>query len=136
MLKNYTVLNIKKIFFVIMFQIAFLLLISFLVFFMFGYKFVLSGVYGGITSIFSSLLFLTVLFFNYKNFVPKIIVRKFYLAGLLKFTLLILIFSVVFKFGIYSPLCFFIFLFLIQTSFWLLCSLFIFYGDMDSYERK
>jgi len=136
MLKNYTVLNIKKIFFVTMLQLILLFLLALLIFFSFGYEFALSGIYGGITSIISSLLFLIVFFFNYKTLIPKIIVRKFYLAGLLKFILLILIFSMLFKFGIYSPLCFFIFLFLIQTSFWLLCSLFIFYGDMDSYERK
>lgn len=124
MLKKYTVLNFRNVFIVTISQLFLLLLSLFLVYYKFGYYVAFSGFLGGVTSVLSFFLFFIVFFFNNKNYSPKFIVRKFYLAGLLKVVLLILIFSIFFKIGIYNPLCFFIFLFFIQFSFWLMCFLF------------
>jgi len=124
MLKKCSMLNLKNVFVVTVFQFLLLFLLFLLVYYKFNYSIALSGFLGGVTSIFSFFLFFVVFFFNNGNYSPKFIVRKFYFAGLLKVVLLIVVFSVFFKIGIFSPLCFFLFLFFFQLSFWLTCFLF------------
>ncbi len=114
-------LNFKKIFIIIVYQFIVLCLLSLLVSVKYGYDIALSGVFGGITSMFSSFLFFIVVFFNDKNSSPKFVVRRFYLAGLLKIVLLIVVFSILFSLGLQSPGCFFIFFFFMQLSFWFGC---------------
>ncbi len=76
MLKKYTVLNFKSVFTVALFQFMLLLILFFLVYFYFDYSVALSGVYGGVTSIVSSLLFFVLFFFHNGNHSPRFIVIK------------------------------------------------------------
>ena len=110
-------LKFKNIFIIIVYQFVVLCLFSSLIHFKYGYAVALSGVCGGITSMFSSFLFFIVVFFFDKNTSPKFVIRRFYLAGLLKIVLLILVFSILFSLGLQSPSCFFIFFFLCSYHF-------------------
>jgi len=118
MYRKNTALNVNSFLTLVFFQFVLLLILFFITHLKFGFDVALSGSYGGIVSIFSTFLFFVIFFFKSGNTSPKFIIKKFYLAGFLKIAVLILIFSFLFNLGLYSPICFFIFLFFIQLSFW------------------
>lgn len=118
MYKKNTTLNLSNMLIVVGLQLILLSFLFFLVYIRYDLNVALSGFYGGLVSVFSTVLFFIVFFFKNGDMSPKFIIKKFYFAGFLKLVLLILVFSFLFKIGLYSPICFFIFLFLIQLSFW------------------
>jgi len=85
-----------------------------------------SVIYGGLTSIISSGLFAIIFFFKDTNSNSRSIVRKFYLAGMLKFFVLIFICVLIFSFVKVNSIGYFISLFFIQLMFWCGC-LYIFF---------
>ena len=118
MYKKNVTLNLSTMLVVVGLQLILLSFLFFLVYIRYDFNVALSGFYGGLVSVFSTVLFFIVFFFKNGDMSPKFIIKKFYVAGFLKLILLILGFSFLFKLGLYSPMCFFIFLFLIQLSFW------------------
>lgn len=99
-----------------------------------GLNTTLSCFYGSLVSLFSSLLFLFIFFFNGNKSSANFIVKKFYLAGFIKFLFLSFCVFIFIIFGISSYIYFFIFLFFTQLYFWIFCIL-LFRG-YSFYERK
>ena len=121
MFNKYVISDFKRILFITTTQLVLLFLFLFFTLYNFNYKITLSGLFGGLTSILSFLIFFLMYYFVYNNNISsKIIIRKFYIAISSKILFLIIILIVFFKTGIYSPLCFFIFLFFTQLTFWLI----------------
>lgn len=100
------------------------LLVSFVFFCIFiDVKNALSWLFGGFISLFASFLFSLIYFFNSSTF-SKNIVRKFYVAGFVKFISFIFLCVLAFLIGVTNIFLFFISLFLFQTTIW---ASFIFY---------
>ena len=123
MLKKNMFLKLKNFNFLMLCHIFLFFFLLFLVYIKHDLDTTLSGFYGVLTSLFSSLLFLFVFFFNNKKMSTNFILQKFYLAGFIKF--LFLSFAVFFLiiFGISSYIYFFLFLFFTQLYFWIFCIL-------------
>lgn len=123
MLKKYMFLNLKSFTFLIFFYVFFLIFLLCLVYIKYGLNTTLSGLYGTLTSLFSSVLFLFVFFFNNSKISTNFIIQKFYLAGCIKFLFLFLVVFIFIIFGISSYIYFFLFLFFTQLYFWIFCIL-------------
>lgn len=118
MIKNYVLVDFKCAFKIFSFLISILIMMYFFAYTQYNCDVANSFIFGGVTSIFSSGLFLIVFFFG-NNKSPRFIIRFFYLAGVLKIISLILICSFLFFYvGISSPIGYFISLFFIQIMFW------------------
>lgn len=126
MFNKYIIFNFKNIILTILFQLIVLSLFLVITLYKFNYKIASSGLLGGITGTLSFLIFFSIYYFIYKNNIShKIIIRKFYIATLSKILFLVFVLCILLKMGINSPFCFFVFLFISQTTFWLIYAFFL-----------
>jgi len=124
--------NILK---VLLSQFLLLMVIFIVVLLKYGLFVSVSIFYGGLTSILSSSLFIIIFTFKSVNNTPKHIVKKFYLAGMLKIITLILTCILIFNLAAVHPIGYFISLIFIQLTFWCSC-LFFFNEDTGSHECR
>lgn len=125
----------KNIFRILFFQICSLLFIFLITYFFYNLLTAMSVLYGGISSIFPSILFFLTFFFLSSEIKAKKIVNIFYIAGVIKIFSLIFICVLMFKIGLSSPIGYFFSLCFIQFMFWIGCFLFL-NEDINLYEYK
>lgn len=119
-------LKINNFLILLFFNFSLLLFFSFFIYIYIGSKDTISSILGGITSIIPSFLFFYIYFFLIKDNSIRIIVRKFYISGLVKFISFIIFLLFSFFIGISNIFLFFIFLFFFQMIFWIECIYFFY----------
>ncbi|CAB3976265.1 ATP synthase subunit I [Candidatus Azoamicus ciliaticola] len=118
MLKNYLIFRIDNGFNLFFLNFIFLLFFSAFLLFFFNYNYAISCFLGGFVSILSSFLFFIIYFYNNKNSSYKSIIKRFYIAGIIKFLSFILLCLCSFLIGVGNIYIFLFCLFFFQFVIW------------------
>ncbi|HIH2762766.1 MAG TPA: hypothetical protein ACYCDA_00225 [Candidatus Azoamicus sp.] len=119
MLKNYLIFKINNGFNLFFLIFVFLLFFSACFLFFGSFDYAISCFLGGLVSTFSSFLFFIIYFYNNKTSSYEFIVKRFYIAGVIKFLSFILLCLCAFLIGISNIYIFLFCLFFFQIFIWL-----------------
>jgi F0F1-type ATP synthase assembly protein I len=118
MFKNYLIFKINSGFNLFFLNFIFLLLFSICLIIFFDHNYAVSCFLGGFISIFSSFLFFIIYFYNNKNSSYRTIVKRFYIAGIIKFLSFISLCFLSFLIGVGNVYVFLFCLFFFQFVIW------------------